>query len=309
MDVRVYGNVAARLESPCRRTACRILGELELAFDEIVELAYRGLVGVERHCAVRAVKKDDFSRLHARGDVHEPRDGRDGEGSCKKRYMARRGATVCGEAEDKLAWKLNSLGRRKVVGDDNGRRPYLDMGAGRKAGERLEDPSLNVVEIAHAFAEIRVVHALELLARAVGGLPDRGLGVQPVADHVPFSLLLERLVLENHQMALEHAHVAAASALAENGDQRLEVAFRLDDGALKAHQLVVHAVPLDEILRDGHLPVASVHEDRTGREASRGRQSRDRRHWSLTAHQECRTCVRRAPQARQGPRRPAGRRP
>ena len=31
MDVRVYGNVATRLESPCRSAARRILGELELA--------------------------------------------------------------------------------------------------------------------------------------------------------------------------------------------------------------------------------------------------------------------------------------
>ena len=46
VDVCENRNVAARLESAGRRAASRLFGELKLAFDEVVELADRRLVGI-----------------------------------------------------------------------------------------------------------------------------------------------------------------------------------------------------------------------------------------------------------------------
>ena len=146
--------------------------------------------------------------------------------------MARSRTAVRGEAEHELARQLDSLRRGKVVCNYDGRRPYLDVRARRETRERAQDPSLNVVEVADSLAEIRVVHALELTARAVGRLAHSRLGVEPLADDVPLCLLPERLVLENHQVAFEHPHVVAASALAQDGYERFEVALRLHDRAL-----------------------------------------------------------------------------
>ena len=85
-----------------------------------------------------------------------------------------------------------------------------------EARERLEDAAFDVVEVAHALAEIGVVHPLELAARPVDGLADGGLGDEAVLRDVALRLLHERRILEDHQVALEHAHVGAPGALAEN---------------------------------------------------------------------------------------------
>ena len=109
VDVGVDRNIAAGLQSAGRRTASRFFGELKLAFDEVVELADRGLVGIERNGAISAVEQHDFARLHARGDVDKPCDGGNCKRPCKKRDMARRGAAVRGEAEHELARQLDRL--------------------------------------------------------------------------------------------------------------------------------------------------------------------------------------------------------
>ena len=122
-------------ERPGGCAARRLLGKLELAFDEVVELAYRRLVGIKRHGPVRAVEKNDFAGLYAGGDVDESRHSRNGEGAREKRDMARGGSAVCGETEHELARKLDGLGGGEIVCYDDRRRAQLDVGSGREAGE------------------------------------------------------------------------------------------------------------------------------------------------------------------------------
>ena len=222
--------------------------------------------------------------------------------------MARGGAAVRGEAQDEFARQLHGLGRSQVVRDDyRGDRESL----GRivlVSGKRLEKPALYVVDVADALAEVGIVHARELRAGSRDRLLDSGRGVQAVLAYVAFRLPPERLVLEEHLVALEDPDVPPSGALLQDGYKSLEVAMHVLACAVEPKEFVVLPAVGDDVLGDGDFPVAPVYEDRTGRVAACGRQPRYRR-WTPIAHPGCRTCARREPRARREPSRRRARRP
>ena len=141
-----------------------LLRQLLLPLDEVAEAQHRLAVRRHGHHSRRAVQQHGLAGPDNRGYVAQPRDRRDAHRPRQQRHVARRGSAVGGEAKHQVARKLHRLGRRQVVGHDYRRRAELEVRVGREAHEGLEKPPLHVVEVADAFAEVRVVHARELCA-------------------------------------------------------------------------------------------------------------------------------------------------
>ena len=214
--------------------------------------------------------------------------------------MARRRSAVGGEAEDKVARQAHGLGGRQVVRNDNGGDLQLGGRIFREAGEGLEEAAFDVVNVAHALAEIGVVHLRELPARVIGRAAHGGFGVDAVLADVLFGFVYEDDVVKHHQVALEDTHVLAARVLLHCRNQLLKIALRLHKSALQAQKLVRLAPGFDDILGDGDFAVPSVDECGTDGKATRRRQARNRPHRPLIAHPECRTCAPPGPPVRPG---------
>ena len=223
---------------------------------------------MERHRAVDAVDEHRLAGSDARGDVPEPRDRWNAHCTGEERHVARGRPAVGGEAEDQVARQLDRLGRSQVVGDDDRRHLETAVNRRREAGKRGEEPALKVVEIAHALAEVRVVHPLELSPRLGVDALDGGLSVDVLLADATLDGAGELRVLEHHQVALEDHHVVPPGALLERGYDALEVAPRVADGAAVAEDLLLLASGLEDVLGNRHRAVAAADEDRTDREAA-----------------------------------------
>ena len=99
VDVGEDAHLAAGLERSRRRAARDRLVELDLAFDEVAEVAYRRLVGIQRYRAVRSVEEHELAGLDARRYVAESRHRGQRERAGEQRHVARGGAPVRSEAE------------------------------------------------------------------------------------------------------------------------------------------------------------------------------------------------------------------
>jgi uncharacterized protein YaaN involved in tellurite resistance len=68
--------------------------------------------------------------------------------------------------------------------------------------DKLQKPPLDVVEVAHALAEVGIVHPRKLRAGAVCRPAHGGGGVETVLENVVLRFVDEHQVLENHQIQL-----------------------------------------------------------------------------------------------------------
>ena len=309
MDVRVQGDVAAVPERAGRRAGGDVFHEFALAFDEIGEIPDGGRRRKNRDGAVRAVQEQRLAGDRADRDVAEARDGRNAHGAGEKRDMARRRTAVRRKTENQIARQAHGLGRRQVVRHDDRRCLQLARRIFGKSGQGLEQPPLNVVQVAHALAEIGIVHLLELLPRVARRPPHGGFGIDAVLSNVLLGLAEEDDVLEQHLMTLEDLDVLALRMFLQCGNQLLKIVLGFGDRTLETQELVRLAPGLDDILGHGDLSVPAVDERGTDGEPPGRRQSRNRPHFPLIAHPECRTCAPRGPRARPGLPSPGDRRP
>ena len=265
-------------------------------------------IGIDRHRTVRAVEKHGLARRNAGGDVAQTRHDRNRQGTGQQGHVTGRRAAVGGESEHVFLRKLDGLRGREIVSHHNGGRLEIQTGIPVVAGQLLLETPFDVVDITDAFAEIRIVHPPERGACAVHRLTYGRLGVEVVDGHVVFGFLRQCVVFENHQVTLEHAHVGSSRTFLQNRDQVLKIALRLDHRPLQTEKLFLLLARRDDELGNRNLTVPAVNENGAGRETAGRGKTRNGYHGSLTAHPECRTCVRPVLPAHRGLRWPEDRR-
>jgi hypothetical protein len=217
----------------------------------LLELGPLGGGGRHDDLARTAVDGEDIAVLHPPDDALERDHGGQLERPGHDRGVGGRPARLRDERGGPTALERHDVGRRQVVGDDDGALRKVPEALALPPQEVPEDAVLDVHEVVPAGAEVGVVHLLEARLHGGEGAAHRPLGVDPLPLDQPLGRLAEHPVLEHEEVAVEDLHVLARRLADEARLQLAELPAALLDrvgqsGAFR-RDLLGRDVVLDDV--------------------------------------------------------------